>query len=144
MAATQNNESLADFRGRLVLVGAGKMGSAMLEGWLGRGLKPASVAVIEPQPSSELTKLAASGVSMNPAVGDVGEVSAVVLAVKPQTAQQVVSGLRPLIGAGTVLVSIMAGRTIAFLVVRDHHASYMPFHVPDGISRRQSAGFRDE
>ncbi|HZP79289.1 MAG TPA: pyrroline-5-carboxylate reductase [Pseudolabrys sp.] len=115
MAATQNNESLADFRGRLVLVGAGKMGSAMLEGWLGRGLKPASVAVIEPQPSSELTKLAASGVSMNPAVGDVGEVSAVVLAVKPQTAQQVVSGLRPLIGAGTVLVSIMAGRTIAFL-----------------------------
>ena len=37
--------------GSLLLVGAGKMGSAMLDGWLARGLNPKKVAVIEPQPA---------------------------------------------------------------------------------------------
>jgi len=107
--------ALAGLRGRLVLVGAGKMGGAMLEGWLARGLKPAAVCVIEPQPSSELSALAQRGVSLNPGLGEIGEAAAVVLAVKPQTAPAVVSGLAPLFGATTLMLSIMAGRTIAFL-----------------------------
>jgi pyrroline-5-carboxylate reductase len=44
----------------------------------------------------------------------VGEVSAIVIAVKPQVAPEVVPTLASYVGAGTVVVSIMAGRTLAF------------------------------
>ena len=43
-------QSLAKIPGTLVLVGAGKMGGAMLEGWLGLKLPPKKVIVIDPQP----------------------------------------------------------------------------------------------
>jgi pyrroline-5-carboxylate reductase len=41
--AIRNVKRLGEFRGALVLVGAGKMGSAMLEGWLARGLDPKKI-----------------------------------------------------------------------------------------------------
>src|SRR5262245_34953661 len=40
----------------ILLIGAGRMGSALLKGWLARGVK--SITVVEPQPSPELRKLA--------------------------------------------------------------------------------------
>ena len=106
---------LAGLSGTILLVGAGKMGSAMLEGWLALGLAASKVAVIEPQPSSEITALAARGLRLDPSPNAVGEVAAVVLAVKPQTAPQVMPMLAPFVGAATVVVSIMAGRTLRFL-----------------------------
>jgi pyrroline-5-carboxylate reductase len=51
----------------LVMLGCGKMGSAMLEGWLNRDLPPSSVFVIDPHPSDWLT---AQGVSVNAALPD--------------------------------------------------------------------------
>src|SRR5438876_1205840 len=48
---------LADLSGTILLAGAGKMGSAMLEGWLALGLAPEMIAVIEPQPSREIAAL---------------------------------------------------------------------------------------
>jgi pyrroline-5-carboxylate reductase len=45
----------------------------------------------------------------------VGEASAIVFAVKPQIAPEAVPALAPCLGAGTIVVSIMAGRTLAFL-----------------------------
>src|SRR5947208_14322043 len=77
--------SLASIPGTLVLVGAGKMGGAMLEGWLARKLPPKKVVVIEPQPSKQIKALAKKGVRINPK-GDIGKVAAMVIAVKPQTA----------------------------------------------------------
>ncbi len=112
--AAQDQQSLAAFTGRLVLVGAGKMGGAMLEGWLARGLAPASVSVIEPQPADAIKALAGRGVTLNGDTG-AGGADVVVLAIKPQTAPEVLPELAPLIGASTLLLSIMAGRTIAFL-----------------------------
>ena len=50
-AAAQDAHTLDNLSGRLVLVGAGKMGSAMLEGWLRLGLDPDKIAVLEPQPA---------------------------------------------------------------------------------------------
>ena len=41
----------------LVLLGCGKMGTAMLEGWLANGVKPASVTIIDPHPSERLIEL---------------------------------------------------------------------------------------
>jgi len=104
---------LHGFSGTLVLVGAGKMGGAMLQGWLALGLDPAKVAVREPQPSAEIDALAARGVRINPA--SIGDASVVVLAVKPQIAAEVVPPLKALMRADTVAVSIMAGKTLRFL-----------------------------
>jgi pyrroline-5-carboxylate reductase len=105
--------SLRDFSGTLVLVGAGKMGGAMLDGWLGLGLDPAKVAVMEPRPSDEITALVARGVRLNPS--SVTDTRVIVIAIKPQDAAAVVPSLKPLAGANIVAVSIMAGQTLRFL-----------------------------
>jgi pyrroline-5-carboxylate reductase len=107
--------ALAGFSGTILLLGAGKMGSAMLEGWLALGLGPDKIAVLEPQPAPEITALTARGLRLNPVRTALGEVSAVVLAVKPQTAPEAMPSLAPFVGAATVVVSIMAGRTLRFL-----------------------------
>jgi len=109
---TGTTADLRNFSGRLVLVGAGKMGGALLEGWLRSGLDPKSAAVLEPQPAAQISALASRGVQINPAAGGLPNVDAVVIAVKPQIAAQALPPLAPMIGASTVVVSIMAGRTI--------------------------------
>jgi pyrroline-5-carboxylate reductase len=106
---------LADFAGTVLLVGAGKMGGALLEGWLSLGLAADKIAVIEPQPASEITALTARGLRLNPAPAAIGQVSAIVIAVKPQTAPESMPTLAPFVRASTVVVSIMAGRTLRFL-----------------------------
>jgi pyrroline-5-carboxylate reductase len=107
--------TLANFSGTIVLVGAGKMGGAMLDAWLALGLPPASVVVIEPQPAPELSALSSRGLKLNPLLKDVREVSTIVIAVKPQVAPTVVPTLAPLLAPDTVVLSIMAGRTLGFL-----------------------------
>jgi pyrroline-5-carboxylate reductase len=107
--------ALAHISGTILLVGAGKMGSAMLEGWLTLGLDPKNAAVLEPQPARELIALAARGLRLNPAASAIGEASAIVIAVKPQIASEVMPALASYMGAGTVVVSIMAGQTLGFL-----------------------------
>jgi pyrroline-5-carboxylate reductase len=111
-----NNQasSLRDISGTLVLVGAGKMGSAMLDGWVAHGLNPGAVIVLEPQPSLQVARYGSSGLRLNPTL-DALRADAIVIAVKPQTAPEVVPGLASLIGPATVVVSIMAGRSLAFL-----------------------------
>jgi pyrroline-5-carboxylate reductase len=54
-------------------------------------------------------------VRLNPPRDRIGEVAAVMVAVKPQVAPEVMPALAPLVGAATVVVSIMAGRTLQFL-----------------------------
>jgi pyrroline-5-carboxylate reductase len=106
---------LGDFAGTIVLVGAGKMGGAMLEAWLALGLPPTSVVVLEPQPTRELGLLGSRGLRINPPITAAREAAAVVMAVKPQVAPTVIPTLAPYFGAATVMVSIMAGRTLGFL-----------------------------
>jgi pyrroline-5-carboxylate reductase len=114
MAKRTKQTSLAKIPGTLVLVGAGKMGGAMLDGWLALKLPPKKVAVIEPQPSKAIKALARRGVRINPK-GRIQNVAALVIAVKPQVAPDAVAPLAALVGPKTIVVSIMAGRTLAFL-----------------------------
>jgi len=107
--------TLGDFTGTIVLVGVGKMGGAMLDAWLALGLPPTSVVVLEPQPTRELGLLASRGLRINPPITQAREASAIVMAVKPQVAPTVLPTLAPYFGAATVMVSIMAGRTLGFL-----------------------------
>jgi pyrroline-5-carboxylate reductase len=111
----KNDPDLSDFSGTLVLVGAGKMGAALLEGWLRLGLDGRKVAVLEPAPSPDLAALAARGLRLNPDLRMLREPAVVVLAIKPQVAADAIAPLRPVVGAGTLVVSIMAGRTLQFL-----------------------------
>ena len=66
----------------LVLLGCGKMGTALLEGWLARGLPPGAVTVLEPNPSPRLNELAAGGLRLNAELP--ADPAVAVLAVKPQ------------------------------------------------------------
>lgn len=94
----------------ILLVGCGRMGSAMLSGWREQGLAP-SVAV-DPSPSAA----SFAGPDMT-VVADVSAIpdgfapAAVVLAVKPQNAAATLPAYARFAGA-TVFLSIMAGRTI--------------------------------
>lgn len=113
MTASPTPQPLAHVAGNIVLAGAGKMGGALLAGWLERGLDACDVAIIEPHPSAEISTLTARGVRINPTLQDVGAVAALVIAVKPQTFREAGPALRHFVGPDTVVLSIMAGTKIA-------------------------------
>lgn len=97
----------------LVLVGAGKMGGALLSGWLASGLDAKAVVVIDPAPPADTgAVLSAAGIA---ARADVPAVTArvIVAAVKPQMMAAVLPGLKPLVGPETIVLSIAAGKTVA-------------------------------
>jgi pyrroline-5-carboxylate reductase len=112
MTSSTSKNSLHDI-GSLALIGAGKMGGAMLDGWLALGLSPQQVTVIDPNPSPEIR--AQAGFAINPAQETMRPVRVVVIAVKPQVSADVLPQIAPLIGKDTVAVSIMAGKTLDFL-----------------------------
>ena len=115
MTASNTTNALQNITGTIALAGAGKMGGAMLTGWLAGGLDPKRVVVIEPHPSAEIGALAAQGVRLNPSVKEAGEVDTLVVAVKPQSFREAGASLKPFVGPSTLVVSIMAGTTIASL-----------------------------
>ena len=95
-------------RGGLVLLGCGKMGTALLTGWLAAGVPAASVWVIEPNPTDWLK---ASGVHLNKGVPPAPAVA--LLAVKPQMMGAALPALQALGNGTTLFISIAAGTSIA-------------------------------
>ena len=85
----------------------------MLAGWLAQGLDPSRVVVIEPSPSPDISALAAKGITLNPAAAHAADT--LVVAVKPQMFREAGARLKSLVGDTTLVVSIMAGTTIAGL-----------------------------
>lgn len=112
-AKPKSEAPLARFSGDILLIGAGKMGGAMLQGWLARGLPRDKIAVIEPQPDKRLRALGERGLRLNPPRR--GKASVIVLGVKPQTAPEIMPVAAKMAGKDALVISIMAGRTIAFL-----------------------------
>ncbi len=94
----------------LVLIGCGKMGSAMLAGWLADGLPPQSVWVQDPAPSDWVN---AQGVHVNGTLPK--DPAVVLLAVKPQMMGAALPGLVAMGGGGSLFLSVAAGTTIATL-----------------------------
>ena len=113
--AMNDSQSLAQVTGPIVLAGAGKMGGAMLSGWLAQGLDAGHVAVIEPYPSDEIKALLTKGIRLNPSPKEIGNVATMVVALKPQTFREAGPMLKSFTGPSTLVVSIMAGTTIAAL-----------------------------
>jgi pyrroline-5-carboxylate reductase len=93
----------------IVLLGCGKMGSAMLEGWLAQGLQPEAATVLDPKPSDWLK--GHEGVRIN---ADLPESPAICLiAVKPQMIGEALPRLQALGNGDTLFISIAAGTSIA-------------------------------
>lgn len=104
---------LEDVRGRgLFLLGCGKMGSAMLQGWLAQGVDPSSVWVLEPTPSDWLRGLAERGLHLNTGIPDAPAIA--LLAVKPQMMGEALGPVSALGGGDTLILSIAAGTPIRF------------------------------
>ena len=106
--------------GSLLLVGCGKMGGALLGGWLERGVAPGSVTVVEPQ-ADLAAGFAERGVNAVTGPGALPPDSApeaapavVVLAVKPQQMDAVLPDYARFARPGTVFLSIAAGKNIAY------------------------------
>jgi pyrroline-5-carboxylate reductase len=136
VSALNPTNALKKIHGTIALAGAGKMGGAMLTGWLAQGLDPKHVLVIEPHPSSEISALAARGIRLNPQAKDAGEVDTLVVAVKPQSFREAGATLKQFTGSSTLVVSIMAGTPIALLesVVGGSVVRAMP-NTPAAIGR---------
>jgi pyrroline-5-carboxylate reductase len=111
--AMNDAQPLAHISGPIVLAGAGKMGGAMLSGWLAQGLDANHVGVIEPHPSDDIRALAAKGIRLNPSPKQIGAAATLVVALKPQMFREAGLMLKSFTGPATLVVSIMAGATIA-------------------------------
>lgn len=92
----------------LVLLGCGKMGGALLKGWLHGGLPAGAVHVIEPNPSDWLRS---TGVALNEPLPEAPSVALV--AVKPQMIGAALPALVALGGGRTLILSIAAGTSLA-------------------------------
>lgn len=98
--------------GKLLLVGCGKMGGAMLDGWLARGLAASDVIVAEPVEALRPKTPGLLTVTSSTDLRETPEI--VVLAVKPQTMDAALSDLRRFADDGAVFLSIAAGKTLAY------------------------------
>src|SRR5438128_4053767 len=99
--AMNDSQSLAQIKTTIVLAGAGKMGGAMLSGWLARGLDAKRVAVIEPNPSGEINALVTRGIRLNPSPKEIGSIATLVIALKPQTFREAGAALKSFAGSST-------------------------------------------
>ncbi|WP_243371217.1 pyrroline-5-carboxylate reductase [Microvirga solisilvae] len=114
----------------LILVGAGKMGGSMLEGWLKVGMKASGVTVVDPRPSEEMTRFCSGlGIALNPVQPKPADV--LVLAIKPQMLDDAANALNTYLGPQTLIISILAGKTIGDLKNRLPAASAIVRAMPN-------------
>jgi pyrroline-5-carboxylate reductase len=100
----------------LVLLGAGKMGGAMLEGWIAVGMNTDATTILDPHPSLEVQTLCGDRkIALNPPLREVMAPKAIVLAIKPQMLEAAAPVVNRLVAPETLVVSILAGKTIADL-----------------------------
>ncbi|WP_435260143.1 pyrroline-5-carboxylate reductase [Thioclava sp. FR2] len=95
----------------IVILGCGKMGSAMLEGWLGRGLAPSAAWVVDPNPSDWVKGLQANGLHLNEGMPELPAV--VLIAVKPQMMGAALPQIAGFAGKDVLVLTVAAGTTIA-------------------------------
>jgi pyrroline-5-carboxylate reductase len=106
----------AALRGTLVLVGAGKMGGALLEGWLRSGVDGSKVVALDPSPPDEVRQvLTRHKIRHNPDVKAISDTQVILVAVKPQIMDEVLPTVAGLKSSRPLVISVVAGKTIASL-----------------------------
>jgi pyrroline-5-carboxylate reductase len=94
----------------ILMLGCGRMGGAMVEGWLRAGAFNASdVMIRDPQPGPAALAAQQAGAALNPDDSELARAATVVLAVKPQLWREAAAEASPWLGSGAVIVSIAAG-----------------------------------
>lgn len=102
--------------GQIYLVGAGKMGGALLEGWINQGIDSDKVSVLDPNlKTGSSAFIQERSIKLNPELGKLAKPDVLVLAVKPQVMDTVLSSLGGLLHPKVIILSIAAGCTIAAL-----------------------------
>lgn len=102
--------------GPLLLIGAGKMGGALLERWLKQGLDSSTVFIQDPALSDAMGAFAAQhGIVANDAPELPAPPAVILIAVKPNVAEKLLPEVEPMVGERTVVLSIAAGRTLESL-----------------------------
>lgn len=133
----------------LILVGCGRMGNALLSGWLDRGLDPDQIAVVEPEPDNRAMLSRRPGLAV--AAGPEGlsadlQPEVVVFAVKPQMMDAVAPAYARFTAADAVFLSIAAGRNAASLAAALGNGAAivraMP-NTPAAIRRGITAAYRN-
>jgi len=100
----------------IVLIGAGRMGSALLSGWAARNI--ALLVAVEPAPSAALKSLCRRHhIALFPHAGSIDSLGAAacIVALKPQILKSEAERLRPLAQSGALMISIAAGTNVATL-----------------------------
>jgi len=91
----------------ILLLGAGRMGGALVAGWRrARAVSAQDLMIRDPAPGPEA---AASGALVDPSPTDMGRARTVVLAVKPQIWREAAAAVAPLLHQDAIVVSIVAG-----------------------------------
>lgn len=94
----------------VALVGCGRLGSALVEGWLATGaVRPADLIILTPSSKPAAEAARAAGARINPSPTEAGNADVVVLAVKPPTWRTALEPLAPHLGREAVVLSVMAG-----------------------------------
>lgn len=94
----------------VLLLGAGRMGGALVEGWIRtRALRMADLSIVDPAPGPGALAAQEQGATLNPAVEELARAETVVLAVKPQIWREAAGTYSPALGADAVLVSLAVG-----------------------------------
>ena len=103
--------------GRILLVGFGNMGQALVRGWLDSGRTAASVRVVEPVAGARAVARGLGVAASETVAGALGDSRAdvIVLAVKPNQIASALGECSTAVGATTVWLSIAAGKTISAL-----------------------------
>jgi pyrroline-5-carboxylate reductase len=96
----------------ILMLGAGRMGGAMIEGWLAAGaFEGRELMIRDPQPGPAALAAERAGAVLNPPDADLARAKTVILAVKPQVWREAAAETAAWLGSGAVLVSICAGVT---------------------------------
>ncbi|MEP3431031.1 MAG: pyrroline-5-carboxylate reductase [Roseibium sp.] len=97
-----------------LLVGAGKMGGAMLAGWMADGIDPSSIVVCDPKLSPDMESLLKQhGIRHVTSVPDDLIASIILIAVKPQMMDAVLPGLKSAVQPDTLILSVAAGTPVS-------------------------------
>jgi pyrroline-5-carboxylate reductase len=114
MGSPQGDKKVDKHISPILLIGAGRMGGALLKGWLAKGLGP--VVVVETHPSPELRKLAKRGVTLLKSIEDApAKIRALVIALKPQILKTEAARQKTLASSGAPVISIAAGSSIKLM-----------------------------
>ena len=94
----------------ILMLGAGRMGGAILDGWRKTGaFAPDELIIVDPNPGEAAVEAAEAGVSLNPPDAELARARTVLLCVKPQAWAQAAAAYAPLLAADAVILSIAAG-----------------------------------